>query len=150
MPPRSVCLNVFTTSLGSGKEKEEIVSVREVESEVVGKKEHVVEERARHDSVQGSLKGRWSRSDVNVIPFRGLSGSSKMFFSSFLFALYWEYHLTHSQMLSLHRYHTTRLSLVPGTLPQSLRPILTSLYRTTWAAASPKTKSTRTMIPEVC
>lgn len=49
MPPRSVCLNVFTTSLGNGGvAKEAEVVVREVEE----KKSDGVEERGRHDSVQ--------------------------------------------------------------------------------------------------
>ncbi|KAF2250270.1 hypothetical protein BU26DRAFT_298822 [Trematosphaeria pertusa] len=57
MPPRSVCLNVFTTSLGNGKEAG--VSVREVDGErmegvVEQKKEERVEDRGRHDSAQWS------------------------------------------------------------------------------------------------
>jgi len=60
MPPRSVCLNVFTTSLGNDiglqKEQEVDVEVREVEDKMEGV-EHVTE-RARHDSVQGSLNGK--------------------------------------------------------------------------------------------
>jgi hypothetical protein len=60
MPPRSVCLNVFTTSLGNDigirKEHEVDVEVREVEDKMEGV-EHVME-RARHDSVQGSPNGR--------------------------------------------------------------------------------------------
>ncbi|KAF2680857.1 hypothetical protein K458DRAFT_421183 [Lentithecium fluviatile CBS 122367] len=56
MPPRSVCLNVFTASLGNGinfgKEKEPGVEVSEVDKmEGVG---GPVAERWRHDSVQGS------------------------------------------------------------------------------------------------
>jgi hypothetical protein len=55
MPPRSVCLNVFTTSLGNdvglGKEREVDVEVTEVEDKMEGV-ESVVE-RERHDSVQG-------------------------------------------------------------------------------------------------
>lgn len=54
MPPRSVCLNVFTTSLGSSPlKKEPEVVVRETQAEDgVG----AVEERARHDSVQEGTK----------------------------------------------------------------------------------------------
>ncbi|OAG00222.1 uncharacterized protein CC84DRAFT_1169052 [Paraphaeosphaeria sporulosa] len=50
MPPRSVCLNVFTTSLGSGSvKKESEVVVRETKA---GNGDGAAEERARHDSVQ--------------------------------------------------------------------------------------------------
>lgn len=57
MPPRSVCLNVFTTALGNGSEVD--VSMKDVEGEKmdVDTKEEVFEERARHDSVQGSPNG---------------------------------------------------------------------------------------------
>lgn len=55
MPPRSVCLNVFTTSLSNGIPKESNVSVKEVDADVNMKEMDVaVTERARHDSVQGS------------------------------------------------------------------------------------------------
>ncbi|KAF1953233.1 hypothetical protein CC80DRAFT_152358 [Byssothecium circinans] len=59
MPPRSVCLNVFTTSLGSGIPKEANVSAREFGSHdgAVKEKEGPVTERGRHDSVQGSPNG---------------------------------------------------------------------------------------------
>lgn len=60
MPPRSVCLNVFTTSLGDdisvGKERELDVEVREVEDKMDGVES--VAERGRHDSVQGSPNGK--------------------------------------------------------------------------------------------
>jgi hypothetical protein len=50
MPPRSVCLNVFTTSLGSGSvNKEAEVVVKEVKG---ANGDGAAEERARHDSVQ--------------------------------------------------------------------------------------------------
>ena len=50
MPPRSVCLNVFTTSLGNGSmNKEAEVVVGEVTRRSSG---GAAEERARHDSVQ--------------------------------------------------------------------------------------------------
>ncbi|KAF9729432.1 hypothetical protein PMIN02_002903 [Paraphaeosphaeria minitans] len=49
MPPRSVCLNVFTTSLGSGSVKREPEVVRETKT---GDRVGAAEERARHDSVQ--------------------------------------------------------------------------------------------------
>jgi hypothetical protein len=59
MPPRSVCLNVFTTSLGNDicleKEREVDVEVREVEDKMEGVE--VAAERERHDSVQGSPNG---------------------------------------------------------------------------------------------
>ncbi|KAF1966542.1 hypothetical protein BU23DRAFT_560119 [Bimuria novae-zelandiae CBS 107.79] len=49
MPPRSVCLNVFTTSLGHGSVKKEAeVVVKEMES----KSDGTAEERKRHDSLQ--------------------------------------------------------------------------------------------------
>ncbi|KAF2641053.1 hypothetical protein P280DRAFT_517285 [Massarina eburnea CBS 473.64] len=56
MPPRSVCLNVFTTSLSSGIPKEAGVSIREFAGQNLDMKEKdaAVAERARHDSVQGS------------------------------------------------------------------------------------------------
>lgn len=50
MPPRSVCLNVFTTSLGNGPvNKEAEVLVRELQG---SHGDGGAEERARHDSVQ--------------------------------------------------------------------------------------------------
>jgi hypothetical protein len=59
MPPRSVCLNVFTTSLGNdvglGKEREVGVEVTEVGDKMEGVE--TVVERERHDSVQGPPNG---------------------------------------------------------------------------------------------
>lgn len=65
MPPRSVCLNVFTTSLSHAVPKESNVSIKEVDSDVdMKEKDAAVMERARHDSVQSSPNGKCSLSDL--------------------------------------------------------------------------------------
>lgn len=53
MPPRSVCLNVFTSSLGHGLVKKETeVVVKELEEK---RGDGAAEERKRHDSLQDGM-----------------------------------------------------------------------------------------------
>ncbi|CAI6332046.1 unnamed protein product [Periconia digitata] len=79
MPPRSVCLNVFTTSLSNAIPKESNVWVREVDSDVDMKEDATVTERARHDSLQSSPNETMNAAPYSVAESTTTQSSSMPF-----------------------------------------------------------------------
>lgn len=104
MPPRSVCLNVFTTSLGSGSvNKETEVVARETTG---GNGAGAAEERARHDSVQEGMYC-FAVFTPSIFPYLIEAGRDSIRGMSHILL----------QILSLQAKHSRRLSPLQTPLP---------------------------------